>query len=58
MKSLLSITVAVICTLFISCGVTPDRKPVPPSGSDEGDMPWNRPSSGEGAGMFGGAMSR
>lgn len=53
----------IIITLFssvflLSCGVpqTAERKPVPPSGSVEGDMPWNTPQEGEGGGMLGGML--
>ena len=34
-----------------------ERKPVPPQGSDESDMPWNRPQAGEGGGALGGMMN-
>lgn len=35
---------------------TVERKPVPPQGSDESSIPWNRPGQGEGAGMLGAMM--
>lgn len=46
--------------LACSCGpVTPERRPVPPPGSDEmSSMPWNVPQPGEGQGALGGMMEQ
>ncbi len=61
MKSLkwiaLSLT-ALISLLTVSCGSLPERpKQVGPT-SSEGDIPWNRPRPGEGAGLLGGLGQR
>ncbi|MDG2323947.1 MAG: hypothetical protein P8M08_10535 [Akkermansiaceae bacterium] len=45
---------------FISCGGSnqvAERKAVPPPGSD-GDMPWNVPIEGQGAGPLSGILER
>jgi len=44
--------------LVISCGVTPERKPATPKGSEIGTMPWNTPGANEGQGALGGNLSR
>lgn len=58
LKSLLLLAVTALA--FVSCGTSTitERKAVPPSGSVEGDMPWNTPQAGEGGGALGGMMNQ
>jgi hypothetical protein len=58
MRLCLLIAVASAFAFLGGCASEPDRKPIGPQGSQDGDMPWNRPRAGEGQGAFGGVFDR
>jgi len=42
-----------------SCAVVqPERKPIPPQGSDESDKPWSKSGQSEGGGLLGPLLNR
>ncbi len=49
---------ALVCCLSACTPTITERKPVPPLGSDESDMPWNTPQAGEGGGALGGMLNQ
>jgi hypothetical protein len=39
--------------ILSSCVKEPEKKPVPPPGSETSKIPWNTPVAGQGQGQFG-----